>query len=248
LLVARAPDIAATAQPGQFVSLRVTEGMQPLLRRPFSLHSVDRSDGNILILYWVVGTGTELLSHARPGQPLDVMGPLGNGFRAASGDPVSSGGRCILVGGGSGLAPLLFLAETLTKEERPPMVVLGGRSARHLVRIRAFERCSSRLMLATEDGTAGTKGFVTAPLRGVQPDAERSTVVYACGPVPMLRAVGELADARNWDCFVSLEAMMACGLGACLGCAVKVRRPEGVAFLRACADGPVFPAREVVWE
>ncbi|OQX10178.1 MAG: hypothetical protein BWK76_21110 [Desulfobulbaceae bacterium A2] len=232
----RAPQIAAAARPGQFVMARVSQGYDPLLRRPFSIHRV--AGATIELLFKVVGRGTALLAATATAASLDLVGPLGHGFSEDVTSPV------LLLGGGMGIAPLLFLATRL-RAAAPGQalpVLLGARERAELVAlIEDFTRLGCEVHVATDDGSLGHHGLVTDLFEQVVPAAAR---VAACGPWPMLRAVARLCREQGHACEVSLETMMACGLAACLGCAVA--RPVG-GYAHVCKDGPVFAAGEVVW-
>ncbi len=233
-----APEVAARACPGQFVHLRIP-GLEPsALRRPFSIYR--REDDGIAILYKRVGRGTERLAALVPGATLSLIGPLGNGF------PLDIGTRRpILVGGGYGVAPLAFLAEALP---HVGLVLLGGRTGADVLCARDFEDLGWGVELATQDGSLGKTGLVTDLLNShlaVGAEVE----LFACGPDGMLRAVGERALAAGCRAWLSLDHHMVCGVGACLACVQKIRDPRGeVTLKRVCVDGPIFEAREIVWE
>jgi dihydroorotate dehydrogenase electron transfer subunit len=194
----------------------------------------------IEILYRVVGRGTTLLSEARPGQSISLLGPLGHGF------PIEpSAAPALLVGGGTGSASLFELAKALAALGRPVSVLLGAASEPDLIGLRDFACLDVELVCATEDGSRGYQGLVTEPLAERLAASAPGSAVFACGPSPMMRAVAELAEAQGAPCFVSLENPMACGFGVCLGCAVP-RREGG--FSLVCRDGPVFEAGEIDWE
>ena len=234
----KAPDIAVSSRPGQFVMVRAGTGLDPLLRRPFSIHQV--AEGGVLqLLFKVIGKGTRALARLQPGQHMDLLGPLGRGFSIAENQQ-----HC-LVGGGIGIAPLLFLAKKMLKKNEPSSikVFLGARTKDELAILADdFASLGLDVQAATEDGTLGKKGLVTELLTSLQHGA---VAVYSCGPHAMLRAVVQLCSRNNWDCQVSLETMMACGLAACLGCAVL--RPDLRGYVHVCKDGPVFDADEVAW-
>ncbi len=245
LMTLDAPSIAGSARPGQFVMIRAGSGLDPLLRRPFSICGL-YGDGAIGILYKVVGQGTTVLSKMRHGDRTHVLGPLGNGF--------TFGGASLpvfLVGGGMGVAPLFFLAQDLSRTGNPPFRLFTGFSVREQV-ISAREILSLEVdgEVATDDGTMGHAGPVTDLLQAAleaDPGNKAAGGVYACGPTAMLGKVAVLTDAAGVSCQVSLEASMACGLGACLGCAVHAAPEESVPFFRVCTEGPVFPAKAVGW-
>lgn len=235
----KAEDMAAASRPGQFVMVRAGEGLDPLLRRPFSIHQV--AEGGLLqILFKVVGKGTQNLAGLQAGRYMDLLGPLGRGFRQ------NSAPAHYLVGGGIGIAPLLFLAKKLLKKNAPAAlkVLLGARTKEEIaLLVDDFKSMGLVVQAATEDGSLGLQGLVTdlmAPL----PD-EGGAMVYACGPPPMLRAVVGVSRDKGWACQVSLETIMACGIAACLGCAVQ--RADLNGYVHACKDGPVFDSDEVAW-
>jgi dihydroorotate dehydrogenase electron transfer subunit len=237
------------AIPGQFVMVGAgaeagVPRRDPLLSRPMAVYrelgaDADSGQPRVELLYRVVGRGTTLLSEAEPGQSISLVGPLGCGFPIAS-----EGGLAILVGGGTGIASLFELARSLRSVGRRVLVILGARSADDLVGRSDFAELDVELLYATEDGSEGTKGLVTVPLRE-RLTTERAAGVYAVGPTAMMRACAELARAHGARCLVSLENPMACGFGVCLGCAVP--RAEG-GFSLVCRAGPVFDAEEIDWE
>lgn len=227
--------LAKTAKPGQFVEIRCTQGVDPLLRRPLGVHRITK-DG-IEILYQVVGKGTALLAEKRARETLDIVGPLGNGFGAAP------SAAAILIAGGIGVAPLVALAE----EMRGAYVIIGARTRSHVLCEAEFRRAGSRVVaVATEDGSKGHKGLATDLLKDVlrkTADSGRTTV-FACGPTAMLKAVATIALAHRIRCQVSLEERMACGVGVCLGCPVRIKTGE---YRMVCKDGPVFNAGDIAW-
>ena len=246
LLTLLSPSIARAARAGQFVMLQVREGSQPLLRRPMSIcRVVGGRAGRFEILYKVVGEGTRFLSTRPPGALLRTLGPLGNGFRLKR----SRTTRPILVSGGIGVAIFPFLVESLSRLRRRPTLLYGARSRRDLVALDFFRRRRIPFKLATEDGSAGTKGFVTRllePLLAAGTEADRYEL-FVCGPTPMMRAVRELAARYEVPSQLALEAHMPCGIGVCLGCVVRCSDSgTGAVFRRVCTEGPVFEAREVV--
>lgn len=231
-----APRIAAAVQPGQFIHLRIATGADFILRRPFSVH---RAEGeSIELLYQVLGRGTHEMARKVPGDDMDAIGPLGNGWDVGEGVT-----RALIVAGGLGAAPLGMLAERLAERGVAVSVALGAPCAERLVAREVFERVARRVEVATDDGSAGERGFVTAIserlLGGDVPD-----VVCVCGPEAMSRIVAAQAAAARVPCLVSLERLMACGVGACLSCVVSTVHGNK----RACHDGPVFDAAEVCWD
>lgn len=243
-------DIEATfdlgsAEPGQFVMVKVSDGMAPILRRPFGIYAVDEEKNCFAILYRVVGEGTRLLSEMATGVKVDVLGPLGRGFSFDI-----SGERPLLVAGGVGVPPLYNFARVLVEKGIIPLVIIGGRSKADLLSVDEFEKLGIMVKRATEDGSEGHKGYVTAVFEKLLDDGVIPTSVYSCGPELMLKRVGEIAMAKGLPCELSLEAMMACGFGVCLGCVIKTCTVENVEdhdYGRVCTEGPVFDAREILW-
>ncbi len=230
-----APEIAARALPGQFVMVRALGTADPLLPRAYSVYAADPTAGWIEVLYRVVGNGTRRLELYEASQKVHVWGPLGNAFQAPQ-------GRAILVGGGVGIPPLSFWAQHLAGSDAEVVTLIGAATERFLVGLDRFRESGSRLETATDDGSAGHKGYVT-DLLDRWLDAGPATV-YACGPMPMLRSVARIVEARGVPAELALEAPMACGVGACLGCTVP-RREGG--YARVCTDGPVFAATAIAW-
>ena len=235
----KAPGIASTSRPGQFVMVRTGEGLDPLLRRPFSIHQV--ADGGLVqILFKVIGKGTQALAGMEPGRNMDILGPIGHGFTLANNS------QHFLVGGGIGIAPLLFLARRILKKSEPfsVRVFLGARTKEEIVFLaEEFESMGLSVETTTEDGSFGKQGLVTELMGDLQ--QEKPVMIYGCGPYPMLRAVANICRKNSWGCQVSLETMMACGLAACLGCAVQ--RADMKGYVHVCKDGPVFDMDDVAW-
>jgi dihydroorotate dehydrogenase electron transfer subunit len=245
-----APEIAAAAGPGQFVMVKPAAGVDPLLRRPFSVFEVLR-DGQgrpvaITLLNKKVGVGTGLLFDARVGDRVACLGPLGRPF-----EPVSPPARAWMVAGGVGLAPFATLAAALRARGTDTTLFYGARRAVDLHRTDLFEPLGVGLELATEDGSRGSRGLVTGPLDRALAALPAGTPLrlYACGPTPMMRAVAALAAAAGHRCDVSLEQTMGCGLGGCYSCVVRIRGEDGRPhFVRSCVSGPVFDSRTIVWD
>jgi dihydroorotate dehydrogenase electron transfer subunit len=230
--------------PGQFVMLRLPDRLTPLLRRPFSVHqwSSETDRGAILsLLYRVVGPTTTGLAELGAGDIVDVVGPLGRGFTLPTGSE-----SIVIAGGGIGVAPLLFLADRLLDTGTAPedlTVYLGGKSDEELLCTEAFFRMGLKVHTTTDDGSTGDQCLVTDPLeRGVRENPPDR--IYACGPPGMLECVMGIARLHGVRCQLSIEAMMACGIGACLGCAVENREDPG-RYLHACLHGPVFDADRI---
>jgi dihydroorotate dehydrogenase electron transfer subunit len=241
-LTLKAPAIAGNARPGQFVMVRTSPCHDPLLRRPLSIHQTIGNE-QVQLLYKVVGKGTRLLAAMLPGQKLNLTGPLGHGFELA-GKPA-----ICLVGGGMGIAPLYFLAREILRTTKPPkcIVLLGARTAAEFGPLpRDFKEIGvTETHLATDDGSLGHHGFV-AELLGQHLDPSLPWTVCTCGPHPMMKSVVDHCRKQGWECQVSLETMMACGIAACLGCAIP-RADLAGPYLHVCKDGPVFKADEVAW-
>jgi len=229
--------MAKAALPGQFVMIKCTKGLLPFLRRPLAFHAIGR--GTFDVLYEVVGKGTEALSKKKRGEKLDVIGPLGNGFR------VCGNRKAIIVAGGIGVAPMPALAKALIKDGKSVTAVLGAKTKSHLVCDKELRALGAKVKISTDDGSKGHKGFATDLLRGFLKDAKaaRQTTIYACGPKAMLRETAKIARAAKTACNVSLEEKMACGAGVCMGCAVKTKS----GYKMACKEGPVFKADEIIW-
>jgi dihydroorotate dehydrogenase electron transfer subunit len=243
----RAPAVAANAVPGQFVQVRVSAGIDPLLRRPFSIHSVRGQD--ISIMYEVIGAGTRIFSEKKAGEDLEVIGPLGNGFDISftRRKGVRAAEVSILVAGGMGVAPLVFLAQKLSavNSKLETIALVGGRSKEDVLCLDEFRKAGCAVKVSTDDGSSGARGRVTSLLENALrkiDDAERAKV-FACGPKPMLKGVDTVVKKFGITAQLSLESHMSCGIGACLGCVVDTT--EG--YKRVCKEGPVFNARELTW-
>lgn len=276
-----APEISGHGEPGQFVHVKVkphqAESASPLLRRPFSLYGVDSEQGIISILYRIRGLGTSILAQAKPGECLSVLGPLGKGFTLPP-----KGSATLLVGGGMGIAPLVYLAGRLADLGCEVDVLYGAETASELVALEKLEKTGAKCHVATMDGSRGHKGLVTDLLSRVRageeasmspgeqahssgglldksqtiqleptlPDREAGGIrrqpdmIYSCGPLEMMAHVAQFAKERGIPGEVSLESNMACGVGVCLGCAVKLKAGD-TGYAKVCSDGPVFPMDEV---
>ena len=263
LLELEAPDIAAHAVPGQFVHVRVSEASDPLLRRPISIARANKASGHIWLLSRTVGRGTAAIADMQPGSHLDIIGPLGNGFPIPDtadgrGRPsLRAGIEVLLVAGGVGVAPLMFLADVLKAAPQKHYVhgLYGAATEAALAMWLEFSGRCDEFTCSTDDGSAGEAGLVTEilarDLARIDGGGERAgtpvpTRVYTCGPRPMMAAVARLCAEADVPCWASLEQFMGCGIGACLGCVVPTNRPDK--YQRVCKDGPVFEAQEVAWE
>lgn len=230
------PEIAEKAIPGQFVCYYCTDGAR-LLPRPISICDVDEEQHKLRLVFRVVGEGTKELASKKVFESITLMGPLGNGYRDLDGQ------NCILVGGGIGIPPMLYLARCLAKQGKPVTAVLGYRSNDTFL-LSEFEEVA-QVYIASDDGSVGTKGTVLDAIRenGVTGDQ-----IAACGPMPMLRGLAAYSEEKGITAYVSLEERMACGIGACLGCITKTREVNHhsqVKNTRICTEGPVFNVNEL---
>jgi dihydroorotate dehydrogenase electron transfer subunit len=269
------PEIASEAYPGQFLMARVSKQLDPLLRRPFAIHSVKNATAKeikmdtsscVEILYKVVGKGTKVMSLMREGDEMDIIGPIGNGYRLDRNIQTA-----ILIGGGIGVASLFYLAETIiTKGSKAKKVVflLGGKTKDDILCIEDFKRIGVEVRVATEDGSLGCKGVVTDLLSDYFGSGDytpgSSPYCFACGPEDMLKEVSKVIVEKELPCQISLESKMACGVGACMVCGVETKPQLGdlrkgtvlksakqkdeMGYKRVCKDGPVFDCNEIIWE
>ncbi|HEX77379.1 MAG TPA: dihydroorotate dehydrogenase electron transfer subunit [Dehalococcoidia bacterium] len=231
LLWLEAPEVAPHARPGQYVMVRCSSDHDPLLRRPLSVHRVEEE--RLALYFAVVGRGTEWLARRRPSDEVDILGPLGNGFKI---EPHSR--NLLLVAGGMGIAPLVFLAQKAAAEGYSPILIHGAPGALALYPQRLLPPRVD-LRLATEDGSQGEKGLATELMVRYLEWADQ---VFACGPVGMYRAMA--AHDLDKPVQVSLEVRLACGLGGCLGCAIHTRQGQRL----VCRDGPIFDLGEILWD
>lgn len=222
--------------PGQFAQLRVDGSKETFLRRPISINFVDMKLNQIWFLVQLVGAGSRALGRLKEGDTLNALLPLGNGFSM----PVSVEKKHLLVGGGVGTAPLLYLGAQMNLMGMRPTFLLGARTKDMLLQMEDFQRVGD-VYVTTEDGSAGEKGFVTQHSILFKQHFDRISV---CGPSPMMKAVAKFARANSVPCEVSLENMMACGLGACLCCVEKTVKGN----VCVCTEGPVFDINELTWE
>lgn len=240
LLTLDCAEVARSACPGQFVHLRVGDGIDPLLRRPLSVMLTQPDSGEVQILVRTVGRGTEIIASHDEGVMYDLLGPLGSGWMVPEG-----GGGLILVAGGIGVAPLIFLADSQRMADPQPYLraLFGGATEDALVCWTEFSSRCDEFTAVTEDGSAGETGLVTDVL---EPELERRPApVYACGPDGMLAVVARICAEAGVPCQVSMEQWMGCGVGACLGCAIPA---SAGGYVRVCTEGPVFDATQIDWE
>ena len=235
-----APEIARVAQPGQFVHLRIGQRIDPLLRRPFSIHRVKRELGQLELFYRVVGRGTALMAEAKEGESFDLVGPLGKGFQT-HGDF----NHALIVAGGMGSAPIFFLIDTLMAMKKQVTLLWGVRTGKEIFNLSAFEKAGVTLEVATEDGSMGLHGLVTSLLERFLANREPDSALegFACGPTAMLKGVQGLVNNTSFSWQASLEERMACGIGVCMGCVVKTK--EG-GYRITCSNGPVFDLKEMI--
>jgi len=225
--------------PGQFLTIRVTDGPVPLLRRPFAFSDYSRADRRASVIVKRRGTATDILYRRRPGETVDTIGPRGNRF------PIPPDGRtAVLLAGGIGLGPLLYFTRELQGLGRNATLIFGCRSREELPLHGELESCNP--VLCTDDGSVGFKGTVVECLEALPGLDPGKTVLYACGPTPMLRAVAAFAGGSGCPCWVSMEQVMGCAVGACMGCAIRVA--GGAGYARVCQEGPIFASREVIWD
>ncbi len=223
-------------QPGQFVEIRVDGSPTTFLRRPISINFVDQEQNELWLLVAAIGDGTRRLAALQPGDTLNCLLPLGHGFTLLA----SKDERILLVGGGVGVAPLLYMGAVMQQMGCEPTFLLGARTAKDLLMLDMFKRYG-RVCVTTEDGSEGEKGFVT---NHSLLQKEQFTRIATCGPTPMMKAVARYARQSETDCEVSLENLMACGLGACLCCVEKTTEGN----LCVCKEGPVFNIRKLLWQ
>ena len=268
LMKLKAPEITQTALPGQFIHIKCSQDYCPLLRRPISIHRIDKEKGEIFILFQVVGEGTKLLSQKDRGDELDILGPLGNGFNIY---PQSQ--KIMIVGGGIGVASLLALAEESIRQGKEVRVLIGALKRELVLGEESFRSLGAKVDIVTDDGSYKHKGLITNLLEEDIQEGWLPDQIFTCGPKPMLRKIAEIASKVNIDGQVSLEEHMGCGIGACLGCVCKIKtnlsaclpergrsqsgnaqaeeknnNKEEYDYKRVCVDGPVFKANEVIWD
>ena len=253
---------ATAARPGQFAMVRILGRSDVLLRRPMSIFDVQTPDGGqagsprqappriLQLLYKIVGRGTRLMAELKPGDKVGLIAPLGHGFFEEEYLPSAHESDEILhVAGGIGIAALLLPAKHLAGAGFKQRLFFGARTKADLVGVKEFKPLVRAMLLATENGSAGYRGFVTRPLEDyLTKHTNRKFLLMVCGPWAMLRATVELAKRFRHPCLVSMENRMGCGLGVCLGCSIRVQGTGHEAYQRVCTEGPVFWAEKIVWE
>jgi dihydroorotate dehydrogenase electron transfer subunit len=244
LLTFRHPEVAAGARAGQFVMIKANTVSDPILRRPFSVMRVDPGEGTFTIFLKIVGPGSHALAELSTGEEAGCLGPLGQPFTAPP-----EGREAVFVAGGYGIAPFVLFGEELGRARRRARAFYGGRTAADLQLCESFPALEVPLVCATNDGSSGHHGLVTKAVEAYLDTRPGPVTLYGCGPDAMLHAVALLAEKEGVPAQVSLDPWMGCGLGTCLGCVVRIRRPGDARpkYHCACTEGPVFDARDVVW-
>ncbi len=236
-----APEIAVKAMAGQFTHVKIAALRDRILRRPFSINATDPEAGTVTVTYKIVGQGTEVLATLTPGMVCDLMGPLGNGFSAPVEDEIP-----VLLTGGYGVAATYLLTRSAT---RPGILLAGARTEADLILLDDYRASGFDVRAATNDGSAGIKGFVTDLLPQVLTEyAGMKLKFYACGPGPMLQALARILPEHGYpDAELSLDHLMCCGVGACFACVVKIKadNADGWRYARSCSEGPVFHASQI---
>ncbi|MCB9747177.1 MAG: dihydroorotate dehydrogenase electron transfer subunit [Candidatus Omnitrophica bacterium] len=228
--------VAKKVQPGQFVHIRVNDSFQPFFRRPFSVY---RAKKYLDVFYEVVGPGTKALSNKKKGDDVDVLGPVGTPFTL----PSKKAKQIVMIAGGIGVAPFLILSDRLKQQGFELVLLYGGRTKGHVYPMKEFKQNGCKVFVATDDGSVGVKGRVSNLFSKIVPDPS-TTVIYTCGPSPMMAAVQAFAKRYHLSGQAACEEVMACALGACLGCSIKTTS----GYKTVCYDGPVFNLHEIIFE
>lgn len=234
-----AKEIVKNSKPGNFLEIRVSETTVPFLRRPISIYNLNKDEGTLEFIFQIKGEGTRLLSKKEEGNLIDIIGPLGMGtFK------INNYEKIAVIGGGIGVFPLYELSKEAKEAGKKVNIYLGFRNKDYVVLEKEFKGVSNKLVITTDDGTYGIEGFA---INELEKDLDGVECIYACGPLPMLKAVKKLAMKRDIPCQISLEERMGCGIGVCLGCAVKTARSseENPEYWHVCKGGPVFQAKDV---
>lgn len=239
-ITVRSEYISSNAAPGQFVNVKCCEGLNTLLRRPVSICTVNREAATFDLVFQVKGKGTGYLSRIEKNEEINIIGPLGRSFHLSD-----EYGKIAVIGGGIGIFPLLFLLQSVEKAQKTAF--LGFRDKNAIVLEDEFRKAADTVHISTDDGSIGYRGMVTDLLK-MSLNENKYDIIYACGPVPMLREVSKTAYNASIRCQVSLEQRMGCGIGACLVCACKTRTGDGWDYSHVCKDGPVFWSSEVIFD
>lgn len=238
----KAEEVVASAKPGQFIDVRVVDGIEPLLRRPISIYNLDKENGILEFIFQVKGKGTTLLAERKVGDKLDIIGPLGYGTFS-----IKDYEKVAIIGGGIGMFPLYELAKELKEETTTNVHIYMGFRNKELITLEEeFKAVSDELTITTDDGSYGVQGFAINELKK-DCENEKFDKIFACGPLPMLKAVQAFASEKGIPCEISLEERMGCGIGVCLGCAVKTAKSpkDAPEYWHVCKAGPVFNAQDV---
>ena len=235
-LVLDAKELAPQVKPGQFIHIKVSDGLEPLFRRPFSVYRA--KNGTVEVFYEPVGKGTRILAEKQKGEAVDVLGPLGKPFTA----PGRNVRQIVFVGGGIGIAPFMLFSDALKSHPAEKLLLYGGRTKEHTFPMTEFKKNGVKTFVATDDGSVGVKGRVSELFSKIKTDPA-TTMVYVCGPRPMMAAVQKFVMDFELKAEGSMEEVMACGLGACLGC--SIRTTEG--YRTVCHDGPVFDLKRIIF-
>lgn len=238
----KAEEIVSYAKPGQFVEIRVADSIEPLLRRPISIYNLEKETGILEFIFQVKGKGTTILAERKVGEKLDIIGPIGYGTFS-----IKEYKKVAIIGGGIGIFPLYELSKQLKQNTNTNVSIYLGFRNKDLVTLEEeFKSVSDKLTITTDDGSYGTKGLAIEELKK-DCNKEKPEKIYACGPLPMLKAIQQYAKENNIPCEISLEQKMACGIGVCLGCAVKTAKSSQTEpqYWHVCKAGPVFNAMDV---
>ncbi|MBF0123420.1 MAG: dihydroorotate dehydrogenase electron transfer subunit [Candidatus Omnitrophica bacterium] len=234
-LVLDASSLAKAVKPGQFIQIKVADGFEPLFRRPFSVFRAQ--NGKVEIFYEPVGKGSQMLASRKKGESLDILGPLGKAFTV----PSKSVKQIVFVAGGIGVAPFMMFSDLLKSHKAEKVLLYGGRTREHTFSLAEFKKNGVKTFIATDDGSVGVKGRVSELFSKIK--VAPTTMIYACGPKPMMAAVQRFVLANGLRGEASMEEIMACGLGACLGCSI----PTTKGYQTVCHDGPVFDLEDLVF-
>lgn len=233
-MILKTPEISSEAQSGQFIEMYTGKG-ENLLPRPISICEIDKNNSTLRVVYQVVGTGTKHFSNLKKDDVIKVMGPIGNGFKLYEED------THILVGGGIGVPPLLETAKQLKGNK---IAFLGFRNSSNSILEQDFKKYCNEVYISTDDGSKGFKGNIVELIKSKE---IKKGIFYSCGPKIMLKALSEYTIENNLKCQISMEERMACGIGACVGCVIKIKDGNDWSYKKVCKDGPVFDACEVIW-
>ena len=227
--------------PGQFVTITPSISTDPLLRRPFAVSSFDKKTNSAAVIIQIRGKGTEMLSCLQTGDKIGILGPLGNGFILCGSNRIP-----IIAAGGTGLGPMLFLLDEFLKLKIEPLFITGFRDKNRIISS-VPESSDDRSVICTDDGSEGFHGTVADYIKTIPIPRLRASCLYACGPVPMMKACHVIAVDNDIPCFVSMEEMMGCAVGACMGCVIPAAGKKDEKYYRVCKDGPVFESRNLKW-